>query len=175
MPMKLSITTHDSHIAIQTTQWVFKHTHTCSLRAHLFRHQQSCTVLTSWPSTRLKTLHAPTTKHMRTFKRNYLLAHLQRTLLNSQGWSFISIASNKTDTHTCTRTHAALELASSITKKGVLLPASRQMKLRKILPAFNNKHMHVSKRKNLLVWIRDEQAKYTTCLVAVVEANLFVV
>ena len=62
MAMKLSMTTHDSQITIESTRSISRqahkhtntqththtHTHThCSLRAHIFRHQQPCTVFTS--------------------------------------------------------------------------------------------------------------------------------
>ena len=64
MAMKLSMTTHHSQITIESTRSISRqahkrtntqthtdthtHTHThCSLRAHIFRHQQPCTVFTS--------------------------------------------------------------------------------------------------------------------------------
>ena len=117
MAMKLSMTTHDLQITIHTTQSIsqktYEHTHThththCSLRAHIFRHQQPCIVITSWPSKRL-TLQAPTKKACAYFQTQQFACTIAAYPFSTAAQS---IASNKTDTHM--HTHAWSFRAHSI-------------------------------------------------------------
>ena len=99
MAMKLSMTTHNSQITIESTRSISRqahkhtntqihthaHTHTHTLQLESAHLSSPATVyclyvLTIQSQSPRLTLQAPTRKPMHTFKRNYLLAQVQHTL-----------------------------------------------------------------------------------------------